>query len=97
MDFKNYFNNYTEEKKDETPEAMFKDATGIELVDTLETFIAWMILQDKIHPTIKLPDRKRPISIFDLSDSKKILHLCKTISDIKKQADLFNTKWGKSK
>lgn len=97
MDFKNFFNNYTEEKKDETAESMFTEATGVVLEDTLDTFIAWMILQEKIKPTIKLPDKKKPISIFELNNSKKILHLCKTVTDIKKQAELFNLKWGNKK
>lgn len=94
MAFRDFYKNYKKEQpvKEATPEERFEDVVGVH-ISSLNAFVAWLILNSKIKSYIIDPRTDRPISIFGMTDNKKILHLVHSLPHIKELAKQFSEKW----
>lgn len=97
--FKKFFSEYDSikdelVKKEEklTEETIFQNVVG-ESVSSVNSFIAWLVLNEHISPHIKLRNSKKPFSVFKLPSDKKILHIVKNLPNIRLLAKEFTEKW----
>jgi len=94
ISFKEFFHNGPKKPEVVTEEELFSEVTGIKLCDSVQTFIAWLVLKKHINPNIKMNESSRPKSIFELEAPTKIKCLVKTLPNLKNLAQEFNVKWG---
>jgi hypothetical protein len=92
--FKDFFLNGPVKDQVETPEKLFEGVTGVFLCDSLNTFIAWLVLKKHINPSIRLNENERPKSIYDLRPTTQIKCLTKVLPNLPTLAQEFNMKWG---
>lgn len=95
MSFKNW---YYEEGKKETPnntgESLFESTVGVS-IPSLNSFISWLILNKHVKGFIKENKHKKPKSVLDINESKKVSYLVKNIRNIKELALEFSEKFKK--
>ena len=91
MKFSEFINNYgrTDSKKSE--EQLFFEVVSIK-VPSVNSFIAWLVLNKQIKPYLKEGNTK-PIPLFNLPPARKINYLVKTIPRIKELAQEFSFKF----
>lgn len=97
MRFKDFYKNYKEITpvlKRKTEEELFEDVTGVS-VPSMKSFVAWLVLHEHIPAFIKEKKSGKPIPIMKIPESKKILFLTKTLSNIKELAEEFASKFKK--
>jgi hypothetical protein len=99
--FKKFFNEYDtiksepiESEKKLTEEAIFEDIVGAN-VPSVDSFIAWLSLNEHINTNIKYRKQRKPVSLFKLPTDRKILHLVKKLPNIRVLAKEFTEKWQK--
>ncbi len=89
--FEMWFYNSTGKKEDATQapsEAKFFDVVGIK-INSLKSFIAWLILKKHIKSVIEVKGEK-PLALINLPLEKKIAYLVKNLKDVKDLAKEFN-------
>lgn len=92
--FKEFFLNGPDIEKKQSNEDLFLEVTGVKLCDSLDTFIAWLVLKKHINPSVKLNENVKPKSIFDLKPTTQIKCLVKILPNLQPLAREFNLKWG---
>jgi hypothetical protein len=97
--FKKFFSEYDFIKKELqqttkklTEEEIFEDVVG-ESVPSVNSFIAWLVLNEHISAHIKLRNSKKPFPIFKLPSDKKVLHVVKNLPNVRILAKEFVEKW----
>lgn len=95
--FKEFYTNYSahrpvEKKKVQTAEEVFESVVG-ESVSNVDSFVAWLVLNEHIKSYIKPQERKKPISIYNLPTDKKMLYLVKKLPNVRVLAKEFNETW----
>jgi hypothetical protein len=95
MRFKKFVQEYDSIKRNnsKTPEELFEDVVGVG-IPNLESFIAWLTLNEYIKPYIK--KKGKPIPLSKLSENQKMLYLTKKLPKIKELANEFSNKFGDS-
>lgn len=97
MDFKEFFyqeNGSLESKKIVTEEDLFFEATKAQ-VPSLKAFTAWLVLNNHVSPTIKIKENRKPLSIFEVKASQRVLYLVNEVPNLKELAKEFSFKWSK--
>lgn len=94
--FKDFYYNYREESTGEikkiTEEDLFFEATQVR-VPSLKAFTAWLILNKHLRPTVKIKEDRKPLSVFSLKESQRVLYLVKQVPKIEELAKEFSFKW----
>ena len=96
MPFKDwYYNEDNAEHLNNVPKAEqeFEDVVGV-LIPSLKSFISWLILKREISGSVKLKNRKKPVSIMSLPEEKQIHHLVKKLKKLDELAKDFNKSFG---
>lgn len=96
MPFKDWY--YNEDKashlaETNVAEKHFEEVVGVK-IPSLKSFISWLILKREISGSVKLQNKKKPVSLMSLSDEKKIHILVKKVKNIETLAKEFNKSFG---
>ena len=91
MRFKQFYQDYQEAVPSKTEEELFFEVVSVK-VPSVNSFIAWLALNKHIKPYVKYTDRK-PLPLFDMPESQKILYIVKKVPKIKELAQEFAHKF----
>lgn len=90
--FKDFFNGNHESQVKEvtlTEEDHFESVVG-ERVNSVNSFIAWLVLKEHIKPNVKYHSKRKPVSLFEMATNKKLLYISKKLPNIRLLAKEFN-------
>ena len=90
MKFSDFYSNYGKTDK-KSEEEIFFEVVSVK-VPSVNSFIAWLVLNKQIKPYLKETNSK-PLPLFHLPAARKINHLVKSVPRIKELAQEFSFKF----
>jgi hypothetical protein len=90
MKFSDFYSNYGKIDK-KTEEELFFEVVSVQ-VPSVNSFIAWLVLNKQIKPYLKEANSK-PIPLFILPSARKINHLVRCVPRVKELAQEFAFKF----
>jgi len=90
MKFSDFYNNYGKTDK-KSEEQLFFEVVSVK-VPSVNSFIAWLVLNKRIKPYLKEANSK-PIPLFNLPTARKINHLVRHVPRVKELAQEFAFKF----
>ena len=91
MRFSDFYSNHGKVSEKKSEEELFFEVVRVK-IPSVNSFIAWLVLNNKIKPYLKEVNAK-PVPIFNIPAARKINHLVKTVPQIKELAKEFSFKF----
>ena len=91
MKFSDFVNNYVKSEARKNEEQLFFEGVSVK-VPSVNSFIAWLVLNKQIKPYLKEGNSK-PVPLFNLPGARKINYLVKSVPRIKELAQEFSFKF----